>query len=158
MDHQEMRRRIEAKSELRDDCWLWKSHRINSGYGELRFTYHGRRIALRAHRAAYEAFVEDIPHGLHVCHSCDNRLCVNPDHLFLGTYHDNMADMVRKGRANGSHGTQRYTLTSADVAAIRTSTLTHRELAVEHGVGVQQIRRIRSGRSWRTTSVSDLLQ
>ena len=76
-------------------CWLWTaSVRPLSGYGQLR---HAGKIRF-AHRVAYEAFRGRIPDGLFVCHHCDTRSCINPDHLFLGTGKDNAQDMIRKGR------------------------------------------------------------
>lgn len=82
-------------------CWLWQGAPTSGGYG--RFWFDGVRKL--AHRAAYEIFKGDIPEDMCVCHKCDNPLCVNPKHLFLGTHSDNMRDMGNKGRHHAQNQT-----------------------------------------------------
>lgn len=77
-----------------DGCWEWLGRRQNNKYGS--HTFYGRDWL--AHRLAYQLLKGDVSPDLDVCHHCDNPICVNPDHLFLGTHLDNMRDMVRKGR------------------------------------------------------------
>lgn len=79
-----------------NSCWNWIASSRGVGYGA--FKYKGKVID--SHRMSYILFKGDIPKGLCVCHTCDNRLCVNPDHLFLGTYKDNYNDAVQKGKIN----------------------------------------------------------
>lgn len=88
-------------------CWIW----IGASTGRYGWIWNPRSEPRHkpAHRVAYEIFKGPIPEGQHVCHHCDVTLCVNPDHLFLGTHTDNMRDMIKKGRkrispAAGRHG------------------------------------------------------
>lgn len=76
------------------DCWEWKRHRNEDGYGSFRFRG-GMRLA---HRVAWILSVGEIPDDLGVLHHCDNPACCNPAHIFLGTQLDNMRDAKRKGR------------------------------------------------------------
>jgi len=83
-----------------DNCWLWKGTKLNNGYGAISFK---SKFQL-AHRIAYRIFKGEFDDNLCVCHHCDNRICVNPDHLFLGTYLDNITDKENKKIGNQPKG------------------------------------------------------
>ena len=132
------------------DCWPWTGSRFSADW-------HGqwRNEAGQiepTHRAAYRLFVGELPKGMHVCHKCDNPICVNPNHLFLGTRADNARDMWAKGRARPgvsrgeAHGCA--TLTEAQVLEIRESTEHGPTLALKYGVTRTTISEIRRRKTW----------
>lgn len=87
--------RFWSKTTKGDGCWLWSGATAGSnGYGRM---WDGKRNVM-AHRFSYELHRGPIPEGALVCHRCDNPLCVNPGHFFLGTVKTNAEDMVSKGR------------------------------------------------------------
>lgn len=154
--------RFWAKVDKSGECWLWKAGRfVGPGYGAVK--RNGKQ--LRAHRVSWETRFGPVPAGRFVCHSCDTPSCVRPDHLFLGTAADNMADCRAKGRiASGDrnaahahpelmprrerHG--RAKLSAATAKAIRVA---YRRgnglvLARKYSVGSSTIYRVVKGESW----------
>jgi hypothetical protein len=132
-------------------CWLWTRRHWN-GYGQVWFK--GREW--RAHRLAYLLHHGLLPEGKMICHTCDERACCNPDHLYLGTQTENMRDRRVRGRtARGErHGSAK--LTADDVRHIRRryaeTGLLPDVLGAEYGVTGAAIRALLRGRSWRHVS------
>ena len=155
-------------------CWLWGGGVSKSGYGVFcASAAKGDRMKDSAHRIAWATANKTAPaKGMSVCHKCDVKTCVNPDHLFLGTPKENTADMFRKGRwvqpsrnnpAKGeTHGSKTKPhcvlrgevhagakLSEADVLAVRASHRTLTDEALVHGVTPQAIYRIRNRLTWK---------
>lgn len=82
-----------------DECWEWQGYRNKKNYGVTRIGGRNSKAFL-AHRLSWTIHFGEIPHGMHVCHKCDNPSCVNPNHLFIGTNQDNIMDRVAKGRSS----------------------------------------------------------
>jgi len=131
-------------------CWLWAAAYQLNGYGQFRFN----GLHQMAHRVSWQLFRGNIPAGMHVLHDCDTPACVNPDHLFLGTHADNMADMKDKRRhpGGGVRGSRHpdAKLTESDVVAIRNTVgLSTYKLGAIYGVDHSTIWEILKRKKWR---------
>ena len=151
--------RFWPKVDKSGDCWLWTACLDRKGYGRFGMPERGW---IAAHRYAYILANGPIPDGLHVLHRCDNRRCVNPDHLWLGTNADNVADRVAKGRTSRNHVTPEQQvrgerhgmvrLREADVIAIREAVangVRQCELAARYDVSRPTINLIVKRKNWR---------
>lgn len=101
-----------------DECWNWTGGTVQSNYYRYGIFKDGKK-AVRAHRFSFAMYNGSVPEGLFVCHACDNPLCVNPAHLFLGTAQDNATDMVNKGRQAKGTTVHNAVLTDGKVKQIR---------------------------------------
>lgn len=136
----------------RDGCWEWSACLLN-GYGCFAI----KRKNKYAHRLSYESLCGPIPRGMFVCHRCDNRKCVNPDHLFIGSARDNSLDMMGKGRHNPPIGESNgmAKIRAADAAEILRSDSMgkpHSNIAQEFGVSVSHVKNIVARRKWKSVA------
>lgn len=133
-------------------CWEWTSNRDRDGYGYLS----SNTGSIRAHRFSYEHHKNPIPAGYVIRHKCDNRGCVNPDHLEIGLPSDNVLDCLKRGRDKmvGDRNNNSK-LTWEDVEAIRSCKDSSIFLAEKYKVSKSTINRIRSGRSWKGRNWSE---
>lgn len=133
--------RFESKFSKTDSCWIWNAATRSTGYGV--FSFNGKPQT--ASRVSYILYKGDIPPGMHVCHSCDNRICVNPDHLFLGTNKDNVEDRKAKGRRAGRF----KVLSEDDIVLIQNllqeKNLSYRGISRQTGFSRESIRRVALG-------------
>lgn len=142
------------------DCWNWVAGKFDSGYGMFSGIYgvnpgdRGAKKTMLAHRASWMIHnLANIPQGKLICHHCDNRACVNPLHLYLGTYQDNNRDTIRRERGNRSVGSECSwsKLTEENVLEI----LRHEygrganvALSKKFGISQSQVSHIRRGHRW----------
>jgi hypothetical protein len=127
-------------------CLLFNKTREN-GYGY--FCINGR--VLGAHRVMWQLLYGKIPDGKYVCHTCDHRSCIKPNHLFLGTAKENMQDASRKGRTPRGEKQGRSKLTWGQVAEIRglKDILPQSEIAIKFNVSQMTVSHIHRGNTWR---------
>lgn len=139
--------RFESRIVKTESCWLWKGE-VSKRYGTFR--YHGEKYL--AHRFSYEHFIGPIPDGMYVLHTCDVPSCCNPEHLFLGTNADNMADKCSKDRQSRGESHPNAKLDPDKVREIRKLYLDGigtRRLGDMFGVNSKTIWEIVNGENWK---------
>lgn len=145
-----------------DDCWTWTGARNPRGYGILAYPPEqpgAKAKQTTAHRISWELHFGPAAPDQVVCHKCDNPACVRPDHLFVGTQAENLADASRKNRLVGNRGIFKGSanvqskLTEGDVRNIRKryalGGITHKILAREYGVSKGLVGAIITRRAWK---------
>jgi hypothetical protein len=125
------------------ECWEWQGAIIRNGYGQI--GKHGQK-AYYAHRISYELHKGPIPEGMYVCHSCDNKKCVNPNHLWVGTAADNSRDARVKGLTPRGGGKKK--LTPEAVSVLRSGANVN-EICIQYGVSDSACYAARSRKTWR---------
>jgi hypothetical protein len=144
-----------AKNAFCCDCWEWTGSRQPNGYGQIQVN--GRPKL--THRLSYELNTGPIPKGISVLHRCDNRRCVRPDHLFLGTAKDNACDMAMKGRStkgrrrpgSGPAGERNsHAVIGPSIVALIRSEVdgSVRKIAAKYGISKSQVHNIVSRKQW----------
>lgn len=136
---------------MESPCWEWTAGTCRTGYGKVRGS---GRMLMTAHRVAYQMASGPIPVGLFACHRCDNRRCVRPDHLFLGTAAENTADMKNKGRMRPNIGilSPSAKFSEADVMEVRrmyASGSTPTAIAKQRNMNRETVYSIVYRRAWR---------
>lgn len=131
-------------------CWIWTAA-TRLGYGFLVQTRDGVQRRHDAHRLSWELQNGASPGALWVLHRCDNRSCVRPSHLFLGTAADNSRDCIAKDRSNRGERVAWSILTAADVVAMRAAGRwgTYEEIGAAFGVSKATAHHVLTGRTWR---------
>lgn len=142
--------RFWAKVEKGSDCWNWTAARTNSGLGYGHFFVRGRWI--RTHRFSWTVAFGEIPKGRMVLHKCNNKLCVRPDHLYLGNAEDNQRDRIASGNGNQGERHPLHRLTADIVRQIRSrhhNGEKAKDLAREFGIGSGHLCNIIHRRLWK---------
>ena len=134
-----------AMPELNTGCWIWMLADDGGGYGLLQV----KGKSLKAHRLQWERFNGPIPEGMRVCHHCDVRCCVNPDHLFLCTHRENMEDAARKGRIPRGEKAVHSKLTADQARAILKDERSSRVIGLDYGISKTSVCDIKIGKNWK---------
>lgn len=139
-----------AIPEPNSGCWLWERGIGTAGYGSIKIN----RKTKGAHVVSYEVANNcSILSGYCVCHTCDVRLCINPNHLFLGTKADNQADMARKGRSHVSRNrgevNHKSRLTASEVYLIRDDPRPYRAICEAYSIKKSAVSAIKKRKTWK---------
>lgn len=119
----------------KNQCWLHQYKPLRDGGAVCLLLYiEGKQYSYLAHRVSYVIYKGNIPPGMDVCHTCDVPTCVNPDHLFLGTRHDNHKDMIEKRRGGGRYGSQLDEEDEAMIIALREKGYTYKDIGRMVGI------------------------
>lgn len=142
-----------------ETCWLWTAEIMNHGHGRIGH-WPTRKQRILAHRASWLIHFGPIPEGMFVCHKCDVRACVRPDHLFLGTAKDNLHDAALKGRMRRGEKHLSNKLKESDVLRIRFlyPARSQQSIADEYGVSQVAISALLRGKSWAWLKTDSLPQ
>lgn len=130
-----------------NECWLWRKPLNGDGYG---YVWDGC-LQQRAHRYSYGYHCEPVPEGLNVLHGCDNRACVNPAHLRLGTQKDNVRDALERGRLPRGEGSNPRKFSERDAVAafgMKLLGFKHREIADAYGCSRAAVTHCLTGKTW----------
>lgn len=143
-----LKKSFEKKVIKKEGCWEWVGCKTRTGYVLIR--NYDKKIS--AHRSSWIIHNGLIPEGMCVLHKCDNRICTNPEHLFLGTHKDNMSDREMKGRGQKGITHNKCKLSENDVIEIRKFIdlgLCNTKIANKFGVSGGTIWFIRKGITWK---------
>ena len=138
-----------------DDCWLWEGDKgkeygiVYLGKIKIGDPYKYKKLRAYAHRISWELTNGPIPDGLIVCHKCDVPMCVNPNHLFLGTKKDNTQDMIKKRRHNHGDKVAWSKVTEQEAKEIIASKEKNGVLAEKYGINFRTVSQIRNGTTWK---------
>lgn len=138
------------------DCWRWMGSIKSNGYGQI-YDHNGKTVS--THRFAWRLWCGNIPTGICVLHKCDNRLCVRPDHLFLGTHQDNIDDAVKKKRVRFGQIHHKSKMTDLEIQQCRTEWKSSKDtlrIAHKYSVNKSTIQRI-VNRSTRLVPTSETI-
>lgn len=140
---------FESMFKKTEGCWEWLGTKCSAGYG----CFNCNRKKFLAHRESYKKYKGPIPPGMLVRHSCDNPICVNPDHLSIGTYKDNSDDKVERGRQAKGESNGFAKLTEKQVLEMRSlysfRKVTYKDLAKKYGVHLDTVKKAVRGVYWK---------
>lgn len=148
------------KRGCQNDCWPWIAHVAPTGYAGFWLGRKFKPHKVSAHRLMFSLQYGPIPDGLQACHKCDNRRCVNPGHIFLGTHKDNADDRERKGRGNHKgnsnfrnrgprNGNSRITIEQLrEIRSMLKRGVYQKEIALQFPISQTQVSAIKLGKSY----------